>query len=238
MWSGLRLPARPARWTVFGARARQKPLGAAPARDGVGPVLVGVPCLGWWLDKFDWHARTASAPQLSDKSGCNNELGAKVAGTSVRSLSGGTGNSKGANGESRLVDPARARGHSNRPTGGLAPERSGGGKVVLPAATLRRRHGRRSSRPRRRTHASLLAAFHECERMQAISEERPMPRSTDRGMAQPALRKCLSSWPPLTNFLSCLIHRLQSRDPRLSRRIGAFEHPLVTPRCFRQSAVP
>ena len=25
-----------------------------------------------------------------------------------------------------------------------------------------------------------------------------MPRSTDRGMAQPALRKCLSSWPLLT----------------------------------------
>ena len=60
----------------------------------------------------------------------------------------------------------QARGHSNRPTGGLAPERSGGGKVVLPAATLRRRHGRRSSRDRQDTHARLLAATQTCEGMQ------------------------------------------------------------------------
>jgi len=65
-------------------------------------------------------------------------LGPKAAGTSVRSLSGRTGSSKGANGESRLVDPTPLHGDTqNRPTGGLAPERSGGGKVVLPAATLR-----------------------------------------------------------------------------------------------------
>ena len=81
-----------------------------PPRDGVEPALVGVPCLGWWLDKFDRHARTASATQLFDKSGCNNELGAKGAGTSVRSLSRGTGNSKRANGESCLVDPTPVRG--------------------------------------------------------------------------------------------------------------------------------
>jgi hypothetical protein len=49
--------------------------------------------------------------------------------------------------------------------GRVTPERSGGGKVVLPAATLRRRRGRRSSRFRRQTHASLLPALHTCEGM-------------------------------------------------------------------------
>ncbi len=38
--------------------------------------------------------------------------------------------------------------------------------MVLPAATLRRRHERRSSRLRRQTHASLRAAFHTCEGLQ------------------------------------------------------------------------
>ena len=133
MWSGFRLSARPARWVMLGARAWQKPLGAARARDGVGPVLVGVPCLGGWLDRFDRHARTASAPQLSDKSGCNNELGAKVAGTSVRSLSGGTGNSKGANGESRLVDPTPARGDTQiGPREGLLPSGQAAGRWYFP----------------------------------------------------------------------------------------------------------
>jgi hypothetical protein len=133
MWSGLRSPTRSTRWTVFGARARQKLLAAAAARDGVGPVLVGVPYLDWWLDKFDWHARTASAPQLFDKSGCNNELGAKVAGTSVRSLSGGTGNSKGANGESHLVDPAPARGETQiGPREGLLPSGQAAGRWYFP----------------------------------------------------------------------------------------------------------
>ena len=82
----------------------------------------------------------------------------------------------------------QARGHSNRPTGGLAPERSGGGKVVLPAATLRRRHGRRSSRPRRRTHASLLAAFHTCERMQGHEVRKGQCR--DRQIAEWLNRLC------------------------------------------------
>ena len=50
--------------------------------------------------------------------------------------------------------------------GRFVPERSGGGKVVLPAATLRLRHGRRSSRRRRQTHARLLAALHTCEGME------------------------------------------------------------------------
>src|SRR5271155_2405486 len=110
MSSGLRSPARPARWVEFVALARRKLLAAAADRDGVGPVLAGVPCHGWRLDKFDRHARTASAPQPFDKSSCNNELGAEMGGTSVRSLSGGIGNSKGANGESRLVDAVPARG--------------------------------------------------------------------------------------------------------------------------------
>jgi hypothetical protein len=133
MRSGFRLPARPARWVMLGARAWQKPLAAAHARDGIGPVLVGVPYLGWWLDKFDRHARTASEPQLSDKWGCNNELGAKVAGTSVRSLSGGTGSSKGANGESRLVDLAPARGDTQiGPREGLLPSGQAAGRWYFP----------------------------------------------------------------------------------------------------------
>ncbi len=44
--------------------------------------------------------------------------------------------------------------------GRFVPERSGGGKVVLPAATLRRRHGRRSSATRRRIHPRIIAAPH------------------------------------------------------------------------------
>jgi hypothetical protein len=104
-WSGLRSPAKPARWEVLGPPARWEVLGpparwevlgpparqeliaaaAAAARDGVEPVLGGVPCLGRWLDMFDRHARTATAAPLFDKQGCNNELGARVAGTSVRS---------------------------------------------------------------------------------------------------------------------------------------------------------
>jgi hypothetical protein len=72
--------------------------------------------------------------------------------------------------------------------------------VVLPAAALRRQCGRRSSRMRRQTHASILAAFRACEGMQREwSHGRPIPRSTDHGMAQVALRKWLSSWPLLTS---------------------------------------
>ena len=187
MWSGLRSPTRSTRWTVFGARARQKLLAAA--RDGVGPVLVGVPCLGGWLDKFDWHARTASAPQLSDKSGCNNELGAKVAGTSVRSLSGGIGNSKGANGESRLVDPAPARGDTQiGPREGFLPSGQAAGRWYFPPPLCA--DDMDAARPgsgdrhmpdylRHLTHARDEAEWRE---------GRPMPRSDDRGMAQVALR--------------------------------------------------
>jgi hypothetical protein len=133
MWSGLRLPAKPARWVMLWARARQKLLAAAAARDGVGLVLVGDPCLGGWLDKFDRHARIASEPQLSDKSGCNNVLGAKVAETSVRSPSRGTGNSKGANGESRLVDATPARGDTQiGPREGLLPSGQAAGRWYFP----------------------------------------------------------------------------------------------------------
>jgi hypothetical protein len=50
--------------------------------------------------------------------------------------------------------------------GRTAPERSGGGKVVLLAATLRRRLGRRLSRIWPSTHASLLATPRRWEGMQ------------------------------------------------------------------------
>ena len=118
---------------VWGAGSAKAARCRCRSRDDVGPVLVGVPCLGGWLDKFDWHARTASAPQLSDKSGCNNVPGAKAAGTSVRSLSGGTGNSKGANGESRLVDPTLARGDTQiGPREGLLPSGQAAGRWYFP----------------------------------------------------------------------------------------------------------
>jgi hypothetical protein len=63
----------------------QESLAAVHARDGAGPAPGGVLSLRRSLDKFDRHARTASAPRLADKRGCNNELEADVAGTSVRS---------------------------------------------------------------------------------------------------------------------------------------------------------
>jgi hypothetical protein len=71
---------------VVGVLAPQELNALAHARDGVGPVLGGVPCPGVWLDSVDRHARTAIAPRLLGKSGCNNELVAKVVGTSVHSL--------------------------------------------------------------------------------------------------------------------------------------------------------
>ena len=118
---------------MFEARVPQELLAAAHARDGVGPVLVDVSCLGSWLDTFDRHARTASELQLFDSSSCSNELGAKVAGTSVRSLSEGSGSSKGANGESRLVDPAPVRGDTRiGPREGLLPSGQAAGSWYFP----------------------------------------------------------------------------------------------------------
>jgi hypothetical protein len=86
MLSALRSPRGAARWEVLGALTLQELIAQAHARDGVGPVLGGVPCPGVWLDSVDRHARTAIAPRLLDKSGCSNELVAKSAGTSVHSL--------------------------------------------------------------------------------------------------------------------------------------------------------
>ena len=86
MLSALRSPRRPARWEVVGALALLALIAVAHARDGVGPVLGGVPCPRVWLDSVDRHARTAIAPRQLGRSGYNNELGAKVAGTSVHSL--------------------------------------------------------------------------------------------------------------------------------------------------------
>jgi hypothetical protein len=77
---------RLARREVTAAPARQELIAAAHARDGVEPVLGGVPCRGCWFYSVDRHARTASAPRLVGKSDYNNELGAKAAETSVRSL--------------------------------------------------------------------------------------------------------------------------------------------------------
>ncbi len=72
-WSEFRSPAKSTRRQVWRPPVPQERLVAVAAHDGVGPVSGGVPYLRPWLDKFDWHARTASAPRLAGKRDCNNE---------------------------------------------------------------------------------------------------------------------------------------------------------------------
>ena len=71
--------------------------------------------------------------------------------------------------------------------------------MTLPAATLRRREGSLLSAIERHAQVSVQGLAPRCH--VPVGEERgePKPRSTDRGVAQLALRKWLTSWPLLTS---------------------------------------
>ena len=87
-----------------------------------------------------------------------------------------------------VVDLSQGEGRLTWPTGGTAPEWSGGGKVVLPAATLRRRMEARRRHPSDTHMSAYLQRVTLAREEEVRSEVGPRPRSTNRGMAQLALR--------------------------------------------------
>src|SRR6516225_554626 len=101
-----------------------------------------------------------------------------------------------------MVDPGPGRGETGYgPREGHAPERSGGGEVTLPAAPLRRPSRRRQSTPGRPVPVRLWEGPMPAKEAGTGAKREPKPRSSDRGVAQLALREGLSAWPLLTSLL-------------------------------------